>query len=105
MSNSKIKMLSFNIQGKYSNVESHLNGKKTTIQITKIHRLITYMKEHKFDIACIQETKAKQGWLTTEIMGKESEASVVECGNIQNPNKGGVAIFSINPDIKIVKNY
>ena len=91
----KIKLLSFNIQGKKSKREKEA--------IIKVAVLIKYMKENKFDIACIQETKTKQGELYETIVKYCPNAQVIECSNLDNHNKGGVAIVNINDKINISK--
>ena len=91
----KVKLLSFNIQGKKSKREKE--------SIIKIAVLIKYMKENKFDIACIQETKTKQGELYETIVKYCPNAQVIECSNLDNHNKGGVAIVNINDKINISK--
>ena len=55
--NRNIRILSWNIQGK----ESHEENKK----INKLQVLVEHMKKEKYDIACIQETKAEQGLRST----------------------------------------
>ena len=89
----KIKLLSFNIQGKKSKREKE--------SIIKVAVLIKYMKENKFDIACIQETKTKQGELYETMVKYCPNAQVIECSNLDNHNKGGVAIVNINDKIHI----
>ena len=91
----KMKLLSFNIQGKKSKREKE--------SIIKVALLIKYMKENKFDIACIQETKTKQGELYETIIKYCPNAQVIECSNLDNHNKGGVAIVNINDKINISK--
>ena len=91
----KIKLLSFNIQGKKSKREKE--------SIIKVAVLIKYMKENKFDIACIQETKTKQRELYETIVKYCPNAQVIECSNLDNHNKGGVAIVNINDKINISK--
>ena len=46
----KIKILSYNIQGKMSKTTEDTN-------ITKVSIVLEYMKNNKYDIVCLQETK------------------------------------------------
>ena len=55
------------------------------------------------DIACIQETKTKQGELYETIVKHCPNAQVIECSNLDNHDKGGVAIVNTNDKINISK--
>ena len=76
----KVKLLSFNIQGKKSKREKE--------SIIKVAVLIKYMKENKFDIACIQETKTKQGELYETIVSLGNhEARVSKIQTWRSPRR------------------
>ena len=100
MTSKQIKILSYNIQGKYSEEKDNTVDPPRNKRIIKLHRLITYMKDNKFDIAMIQETKASPGWVEETVKRVDLKANVIECANTMNNNKGGVAVISVNPDIK-----
>ena len=91
----KIKILSYNIQGKVT--------KRETQSIVKISVLLRYMKENKYDIACIQETKASQGEVYESALRYCPHVQVIECSNLDNKRKGGVAVICINDKIKLTK--
>ena len=57
---SKIRTLSYNIQGKMS---------KTTEDksIIKVSIVLEYMKMNKYDIGCLQETKAPIDWIRDQV--------------------------------------
>ena len=59
----EIRILSYNIQGKYSDEKDITVIPPQNRKVIKLHRLITYMKDNKFDIAMLQETKAPPGWV------------------------------------------
>ena len=98
----KIRILSYNIQGKESKPSSDSKSKK---KINKFSVLLRYMKENHYDLACLQETKAYQGQVeeSVERFSKNDFFQVIECSNTDNSNKGGVAIININPNIDITK--
>ena len=92
----QIRILSYNIQGKMSKTTEDTN-------ITKVSIVLEYMKNNKYDIVCLQETKAPTGWMNDQAHKINPTYQVVECANTDNNNKGGVAIICINPKIKLNK--
>ena len=57
----------------------------------------------KYDIACIQETKASQGEVYESALRYCPHVQVIECSNLDNKRKGGVAVICINDKIKLTK--
>ena len=80
MTSKQIKILSYNIQGKYSEEKDNTVDPPRNKRIIKLHRLITYMKDNKFDIAMIQETKASPGWVEETVKRVDLKANVT-CGS------------------------
>ena len=82
----KIRILSYNIQGKMSKTTEDTN-------ITKVSIVLEYMKNNKYGIVCLQETKAPIGWMNDQVHKINPTYQVFECANTDNNNKGGVAII------------
>ena len=91
-----IRIMSYNIQGKLTRTTDDRT-------ITKVSIVLDYMNNNKYDIVCLQETKAPIGWLKEQVSKSNPTYQVIECTNTDNNNKGGVAIICINPQITLNK--
>ena len=75
----QIRILSYNIQGKMSKTTEDTN-------ITKVSIVLEYMKNNKYDIVCLQETKAPAGWMNDQAHKINPTYQVFECANTDNDN-------------------